>query len=82
MTAATGYAVELGPVTYDAWRGGAPFTLAECWRECEGVRGAVIVHYGAHGRRVVLADAGECSGRRERVRRTFRHLPARLRGHQ
>lgn len=62
-----GYSFTLGPVEYVGFRDGRPFTLADCWREVEGVGGARIWH----GERLVLDRAGEQVGRRDRVRRMF-----------
>ena len=64
-----GYVLELGPVTYDGWRDGRPFTLADCWRECEGVAGARIL---APTGRVVLDDAGSVTVRTVNVPRAAR----------
>lgn len=49
------YVLKLGPVTYDRWRDGTPFTLVDCFRVCRGVGGATILTTTG---RVVLRDAG------------------------
>lgn len=49
------YVLRLGPVIYDGWRDGTPFTLVDCFRECRGVGHATIL---TRTGRVVLRDAG------------------------
>lgn len=49
------YMLKLGPVTYDSYRDGRPFTLVDCFREAYGVGQATII---APNGRVVLRDAG------------------------
>jgi hypothetical protein len=55
----TGYTFEISGHHYEGWlrgpRAGEPFTLVDCWRELEGVRGATI--FSPTGR-VVLCNAG------------------------
>ena len=62
------YQIQLGPVVFDGWHDGTPFTLAECWRECRGVGQARILDCRG---RVVLERAGEDTERRRRVRRMY-----------
>jgi hypothetical protein len=63
------YMIQLGPVVFDCWRDGRPFTLADCWRELDGVGAARILDCRG---RVVLDRAGEHLGRRARVRAMYR----------
>lgn len=56
---------------YDAYADGTPFTLADIWREVEGLAGVRIWC----GDRLVLDRAGEQTGRRVRIR--ARYLAAR-----
>lgn len=63
------YRIQLGPIVFDGWRDGSPFTLADCWRELHGVAGARILD--SRGR-VVLDRAGDSVGRRDRVRAMYR----------
>lgn len=61
------YSFTIDSVEYDAYKDGTPFTLADCWREVEGVRGARIWC----GNRLVVDNAGAQSGRRYEMRRRF-----------
>jgi hypothetical protein len=54
------YMLKLGPVTYDAYRDGRPFTLVDCFREARGVGQATILTTTG---RVVLRDAGSLYAR-------------------
>jgi len=65
VTADPGYEIQLGPTRYDGFKDGTPFTLIDAWREVEGVGGAKIF---APTGRLVLADAGSMSARRDHVR--------------
>lgn len=67
------YGIQLGPVIYNGWRDGRPFTLADCWHECHGVGAARIVRFTGAGVVTVLDRAGESVGRRERVRAKYRN---------
>ena len=69
MIGAPNYLLRIGLIEYGCWRDGSPFSLADCWRECDGVAGATIL---AASGRVVLDRAGEHVGRRYRVRAMYR----------
>ena len=62
------YQIQLGPTVFDGWHDGRPFTLADCWRELEGVGAARILDPRG---RIVLDCAGESVGRRVRVRAMY-----------
>lgn len=62
------YEIQIDHIRYSGYRNGAPFTLADCWRETEGVGNAKILTTTG---RVVLFRAGEKTGRRLRVRRDY-----------
>ena len=61
-----GYVIEFGPVAFDRWADGRPFTLIDAWRETYGVGHATI--RDATGR-VVLANAGSVSVRLAHIAR-------------
>lgn len=61
------YSIQIDHVTYDSYKDGAAFTLADCWRELEGTGNARILC----GDRVVLNNAGAASMRRQIVRRAY-----------
>lgn len=60
----TGYTFSIDHVHYDAFKGGRPFTLLDCWRQVYGVGHAAI--YSPTGR-VVLRNAGAISARWEHI---------------
>jgi hypothetical protein len=64
------YYIQLGNITYEK-SGGELFTLAECWRELDGVGNARIV---AGDGRIVLERAGDHIGRRYAVRAMYRKV--------
>jgi hypothetical protein len=49
------YLLKFGPVAYQGYRDGTPFTLVDCFREARGVGQATILTTTG---RVVLRDAG------------------------
>ena len=64
------YSFSIDHITFDAYRDGTPFTLADCWRECEGVGNARIWC----GDRLVLDRAGEAATRRYRIRARYQAM--------
>lgn len=61
-----GYVIAFGPVVFDRWADGRPFTLVDAWHETYGVGQATILD--ATGR-VVLANAGSVSVRLAHIAR-------------
>lgn len=56
----TNYIIRMDGIEYESYRDGRPFSLADAWREVQGVRHCDIL---APSGRVVLANAGSMSVR-------------------
>lgn len=65
----TGYIIRLDGIEYSGYRDGRPFTLADAWRETEGLRNCEILSPTG---RVVLANAGSMTVRHYELPRDVR----------